>query len=170
MCSSDLSRPATEPLPAAGQADLAGQARTSSPALSPTLEFDAVPAEDVDTLGDGAAVELAADLEPVAAAAGTSVATLRQPVRTPAPQPSGPPVMSPVRVPAREWGGAKPPNPGFVGPHTPTDVKIVVGLLAVVIIVAAIMVGMLTKSPLIAAILAVVGLLAGGTVFWASRA
>jgi hypothetical protein len=113
---------------------------------------------------------LAADLEPVAAAAGgTSVATRRQPVRTPAPQPSGPPVMSPVRVPAREWGGAKPPNPGFVGPHTPTDVKIVVGLLAVVIIVAAIMVGMLTKSPLIAVILAVVGLLAGGTVVWASR-
>ena len=171
-----VSRPATEPLPVAGQADLAGQARASSPAPNPTLELDAVSAEDDAVLGDDtvlrddAAVERAADLEPVAAAAGTSVATWRQPPRTPAPQPSGPPVMSPVRVPAREWGGAKPPNPGFVGPHTPTDVKIVVGLLAVVIIVAAIMVGMLTKSPLIAAILAVVGLLAGGTVFWASRA
>ena len=79
-------------------------------------------------------------------------------------------MISPVCVPARDWGGAKAPNPGFVGPHTPTDVKIVVGLLAIVIIIAAIMVGMLTKSALIALILAAVGLLASGTVIWASRA
>ena len=163
--------PSPLPLPGAGQADLAGQARAGGPAPNPTLELEAVPAEDDAVLGDGAVVERTAELEPAAATAGgTSLATWRQPLRTPAPQPSGPPVMSPVSVPAREWGGAKPPNPGFVGPHTPTDVKIVVGLLALVIIVAAIMVGMLTKSPLIAVILGVVGLLAGGTVFWASRA
>ena len=149
-----------------------GPAPASTPAPNPTLELEAVPDDDtVLELEADAVTEPEADLEPVGAAAGaTSVVTRRQPARTPAPQPSGPPVISPVRVPAREWGGAKAPNPGFVGPHTPTDVKIVVGLLAIVIIVAAIMVGMLTKSALIALILAVVGLLAGGTVIWASRA
>ena len=149
-----------------------GPAPASTPAPNPTLELEAVPDDDtVLELEADAVTEPEADLEPVGATAGaTSAVTRRQPARAPAPQPSGPPVISPVRVPAREWGGAKAPNPGFVGPHTPTDVKIVVGLLAIVIIVAAIMVGMLTKSALIALILAVVGLLAGGTVIWASRA
>jgi len=159
-------RPAAEPSPLP----------IPGPVSNPTLELDAVPDGDAVlegevVLDDDVVPEPDPDLEPVAAGAGaTSVATRRQPVLTQAPQPSGPPVISPVRVPAREWGGAKPPNPGFVGPHTPTDVKIVVGLLAIVIIIAAVMVGVLTNSALIALILAVVGLLAGGAVVWASRA
>jgi hypothetical protein len=97
--------------------------------------------------------------EPVAAlASGSSLATRRQPVLTPAPQPSGPRVMSPVRVPSREWG-AKPTNPGYVGPKTPTDVKIVVGALIVAIVVAAVIIGVLSSSLLIAVIIAVVALL-----------
>ncbi len=159
-------RPAAEPSPL----PVPGPVPASTPALNPTLELEAVPDDDTVLAADPV-TEPEADLEPVGAAAGaSSVVTRRQPVRIPAPQPSGPPVISPVRVPARDWGGAKAPNPGFVGPHTPTDVKIVVGLLAIVIIIAAIMVGMLTKSALIALILAAVGLLASGTVIWASRA
>ena len=159
--------PAAEPspLPLPGP----GPGPASTPALDPTLELEALPDDAV--LEADAVTEPEADLAPVGATAGaTSVVTWRQAVRTPAPQPSGPPVISPVSVPPREWGGAKAPNPSFVGPHTPTDVKIVVGLLAIVIIAAAVMVGLLTKSALIALILAVVGLLAGGTVIWASRA
>ena len=158
-----VSRPATEPLP------VLAVAPASTPEPHPTLELEAVPDDDAVLEADVVA-ESAAELEPVAAAGMTTVVARRQAVRTPAPQPSGPPVISPVRVPAREWGGAKAPNPGFVGPHMPTDVKIVVGLLAIVIVVAATLVGMLTKSPLIAVILGVAGLLAGGTVVWASRA
>ena len=96
--------------------------------------------------------------EPVPAAApGTSLATRRQPVLTPAPQPSGPRVVSPVRVPSRDWG-AKPTNPSYVGPKTPTDVKIVIGAIVVAIIFAAAIVGMLSSSLLIAVIVAVVAL------------
>jgi hypothetical protein len=162
-------RPATEP-----PLQVPGPALT--PAANPTLELDAVPDDDAVLEGEvvpegDVAPEPDIELEPVGAGAGaTALVTRRPPVLTPAPQPSGPPVISPVRVPAREWGGAKAPNPGFVGPHTPTDVKIVVGLLAIVIVIAAVMVGVLTNSALVALILAIVGLLAGGAVIWASRA
>ncbi len=77
---------------------------------------------------------------------------------TPAPQPAGPRVISPVRVPSREWG-VKPANPSYVGPKTPTDVKIVVVALVIAIIVAAIIIGVLASSLLIAVIVAVVALL-----------
>src|SRR6185437_12355592 len=95
--------------------------------------------------------------EPVAAAPGTSLAPRRQPVLTPAPQPAGPRAISPVRVPSRELG-IKAANPSYVGPKTPTDVKIVVLALVIAIIVAAVIIGMLSNSPLIAVIVAVVGL------------
>ncbi len=79
--------------------------------------------------------------EPATAAApGTSLAPRRQPVLTPAPQPTGPRAISPVPVPSQEWG-VKPRNPSYVGPKTPTDVKIVVGALVVAAIVAAIIIG-----------------------------
>jgi hypothetical protein len=93
-----------------------------------------------------------------AAAPGTSVATWRPPVLTPAPQPSGPRVISPVRIPSQEWG-VKPVNPNYVGPKVPTDVKIVVVALILAIIVAAIIIGILSSSMLIALIVAVVALL-----------
>ena len=54
-------------------------------------------------------------------------------------------MISPVRVPSREWG-VKPANPSYVGPKTPTDVKIVVGALVIAIVVAAIIIGMLASS------------------------
>jgi hypothetical protein len=92
------------------------------------------------------------------AALGTSLATKRQPVLTPPPQPAGPRVISPVPVPSRELG-VKLANPGYVGPRTPTDVKIVIVALVVAIIVAAIIIGMLASSLLIAVIVAVVALL-----------
>jgi len=103
--------------------------------------------------------EASPEPEPVAAAApGTSVATRRPPVLTPAPQPSGPRVISPVRIPSQEWG-IKPANPNYVGPKVPTDVKIVVMALILAIIVAAIIIGILSSSMLIALIVAVVALL-----------
>jgi len=102
--------------------------------------------------------EASPEPEPVAAAApGTSVATRRPPVLTPAPQPSGPRVISPVRIPSQEWG-IKPANPNYVGPKVPTDVKIVVMALILAIIVAAIIIGILSSSMLIALIVAVVAL------------
>jgi hypothetical protein len=116
----------------------------------------------------GAALEREAgpEPEPVAAATpgtslatpGASVAMRRQPVLTPPPQPTGPRVISPVRVPSREMG-VKPANPAYVGPKTPTDVKIVVLALVVAVIVAAIIVGVLSSSLLVAVIVAVVALL-----------
>ena len=67
-------------------------------------------------------------------------------------------MISPVPVPSRELG-VKPANPGYVGPRTPTDVKIVVVALVIAVVVAAIIVGVLASSPLIAVIVAVVALL-----------
>jgi hypothetical protein len=98
----------------------------------------------------------------------TSLATRRQPVLTPAPEPSGPREMSPVLKPEREWG-AKEHNPSYVGPETPTDVKIVVGLLCLVVIIAAIMIGMLVHYALAAVIVGVVGLLVICAFLWFSR-
>jgi hypothetical protein len=92
-----------------------------------------------------------------AAAPGTSVATRRLPVLTPAPQPSGPRVISPVRKPVTEWG-VKPANPNYVGPKVPTDVKIVVVALIIAIIVAAIIIGVLSSSMIVAVIVAVIAL------------
>jgi hypothetical protein len=95
--------------------------------------------------------------EPVTAAPGTALTPRRQPVLTPAPQPTGI-VISPIGVPAREWG-VKPANLADVGPKTPTDVKIVVGALFVVAIVAAIIIGALVSNALVAVIAAVIGFL-----------
>ena len=129
----------------------------------PTRELPALPAAAPEPRADpapeaGPAPEPVPEPEPVAAAApGSSLAPRRQPVLTPAPQPAGPRVISPVRVPPRELG-TKPANPSYVGPKTPTDVKIVVLALVIAIIVAAVIIGMLSNSPLIAVIVAVVGL------------
>jgi hypothetical protein len=91
------------------------------------------------------------------AAAGASLATRRQSQLTPPPQPAGPRVISPVRVTTRELG-TRPVNPGYVGPRTPTDVKIVVMALVIAVIVAAVIIGVLSSSVLIAVIVAVVAL------------
>ena len=56
-----------------------------------------------------------------------------------------------------------------MGPETPTDVKIVVGLLCLVIIIAAIMIGMLVSDLLAAVIVGVVGLLVICAFLWFSR-
>jgi len=145
---------------------LPGSVRSFIPVSRPAPEATAVPPRELGPV-PGTAPQPGADLEkearpvpePVAAAApGTSVATRRQPVLTPPPRPTGPRVISPVGVPTRELG-VKPVNPGYVGPKTPTDVKIVVLLLVIAIIVAAIIIGELSSSLLVAVIVAVVALL-----------
>ena len=109
---------------------------------------------------------LDSDLEPEPVT-GT-VVTTRPPTLTPAPEPAGSRVISPIRVPSAEWG-AKPINPGNVGPRTPTDVKIVVGALIVVSCAVAAIIGVLLSSAMIAVIVAVVGFLAITTFVAVSR-
>ena len=107
--------------------------------------------------------------EPATAAAqGAALATRRQPVLTPAPQPSAQRVVSPIRVPSREWG-VKASSPSYVGPKTPTDVKIVVGALIVVAMAAAIIIGLLLSNAMIAVIVGVIGLLGIFLFIWMSR-
>jgi hypothetical protein len=103
-----------------------------------------------------------------AGALGASLAPRRQPALTPAPAPAGPRVISPVRVPSREWG-VKAANPSYVGPKTPTDVKIVVLALVIAIVVAAVIIGILSNSLLVAVVVAVVGLMAALGVIVFSR-
>jgi hypothetical protein len=132
----------------------AGAAAGSAPA-------DTTPSAPAGTLpepGEDLEPEASPEPEPVVVAApGTSVATRRPPVLTPAPQPTGPRVISPVHKPVKEWG-VKTANPDYVGPKTPTDVKIVVVALIIAIIVAAIIIGILSSSMLIAVIVAVIAL------------
>jgi hypothetical protein len=111
--------------------------------------------------------------EPVEAAPadpgpGTAVATRRQAALTPAPRPSAPALISPMRVPTDEWR-ARRPSPGYVGPETPTDVKIVVGGLIVAFIIVAVIIGMLVSNALIAVIAGVVFMLAVLGFVWMSR-
>ena len=134
------------------QADTATGSVPAGPASSAPVVSEPEPEVNLEP-------EASPEPEPVAAAApGTSVATRRLPVLTPAPQPSGPRVISPVRIPSQEWG-IKPANPNYVGPKVPTDVKIVVVALIIAIIVAAIIIGILSSSMLIALIVAVVALM-----------
>lgn len=143
-----------------------GSARSFIPVPRPAPESPPIPVRELGPVPDDAPEpdadldrEASPEAEPVPAATpGTSVATRRQPALTPAPQPSGPRVVSPVRVPSREWG-VKPTNPSYVGPKTPTDVKIVIGALVVAIIIAAVIIGLISSSVLIAVIVAVVALL-----------
>jgi hypothetical protein len=102
------------------------------------------------------------------AGTGTAVATRRRAALTPAPQPAGPRVMSPVRVPTDEWR-ARRPSPGYVGPETPTDVKIVVGGLIIAFIIVAVIIGMLVSNALIAVIAGVVFMLVILGFVWMSR-
>ena len=143
-----------------------GSARSFIPVPRPAPEAPPVPTRELGPV-PGIVAEPDTELEPEpstepepvpAAVPGTTLATWRQPVLTPAPQPSGPRVVSPVPVPSREWG-VKPVNPGYVGPRTPTDVKIVIGALVVAIIFAAAIIGLLSSSMLIAVVVAVVALL-----------
>jgi hypothetical protein len=149
---------------------LPGSVRSFIPVPRPVPEATAVPPRELGPV-PVAPREPDADLEreapaapepepePVTAAApGTSLATRRQPVLTPPPQPTGPRVISPVGVPSREMG-VKAANPGSVGPKTPADVKIVVVALVIAIVVAAIIIGELASSLLVAAVVAVVALL-----------
>ena len=122
------------------------------------------PAEPED---DAARAAAALESEPVAAAARTTVVT--RPTRTPAPQPTGPRVISPVRVPAREWGGAKMSAPHHVESHWPTDIKIVVGLLILTGLVAAVIVAILVSNALIGVVVALVLLLGLFGFLWMSR-
>jgi hypothetical protein len=116
---------------------------TASPEQAPVLE-DAPALED----------------EPVPAgpvqAAGAGGAPWPGPPRlTPPPEPAGPRVQSPTRVPRQELG-RQGVNPYPVGPKTPTDVKIVVGLAFIAMVIVAIIIGVLFKSAVIALILALI--------------
>ena len=105
---------------------------------------------------------------PPAAALDTVLTTRRQPVLTPAPRPTQHREMSPVRKPEREWA-VMDANPSYIGPETPTDVKIVVGLICLVIVGGAIMIGTLLSETLAAVIVGVVGLLVIAAFLWFSR-
>jgi hypothetical protein len=140
--------------------------------VEPDLDDDArFDDDDFDDMELGARPGL--DAEPanqplVPAVPATALATRRQPVLTPAPVPSGPREVSPVLKPEREWG-IKEHNPGYVGPEIPTDVKIVVGLLCVVVVAAAVMIGMLVSNALAAVIVGVAGFLVICAFLWFSR-
>lgn len=143
------------------------------PGLEPGLQPDFEPGFELEA-DHGGEDEPGPDLAPgpdavpgTTAVPGTVLATRRQAALTPAPRPAGPRAMSPVRLPARDWG-RKEASPGYVQPETPTDVKIVVGALMVVTIVAAIMVGLLVSSAIAAAIAAVLGVLAIVVFRWLS--
>ena len=148
-----------------------GSARSFIPVARPATEAPLAPARELGPV-PGTGREPDADLErapepATAAAPGTSLVP-RQPVLSPAPQPTGPRAISPVPVPAQEWG-VKPAYPSYVGPKTPTDVKIVVGALVVTAIVAATIIGVLVSNALVAVIVAVVSLLAICVFLWMSR-
>jgi hypothetical protein len=136
----------------------------ADPGLDPDMELDADAELDDDTELDApSATEPLAPAVPV-----TTLATRRLPVLTPAPRPTGRREVSPVRKPEREWG-VKEPNPSYVGPEIPTEAKIIVGLLCVVVIAAAIMIGMLVSDALAAVIVGVVGFLVICAFLWFSR-
>lgn len=109
--------------------------------------------------------------EPVPAGAGSPATegTRRQPALTPPPQPAGQRVVSPVGVPSRDWGSVKRTARDLPGPRTPTDVKVVVGALIAVAIVAAGIIGLLVSNVLVAVILGMVGLIAVAVFLWWSR-
>lgn len=121
--------------------------------------------DDELALDDDFAVDDEPDLDDEPA---TALATRRQPMLTPAPQPSGPRAISPVRVPEREWG-ARPHHPGHEGPEMPTEVKIIVGLVCAVIVAAAVMIGMLASNALVAVAVGVVGFLVVAAFLWFAR-
>ena len=128
------------------------------PAAPPTKPLPGLPLAD-EPMDD--------PLPGAAAGTGTALAT-RRATLTPAPQPAGPRVISPIPVPSREWG-VKPHSPGYVGPRTPTDVKIVYGGLIIVPVIAAGIIGILVSSAIVAVVAAVVFLLAVLGVIWISR-
>jgi len=148
--------PPTEPIPAADDA-----ADLDDLNLDDLDDLDDLNLDDLDP-GDGGQA-------PVQDAPGTAVATRRQAALSPAPRRPGPPAISPVRVPAREWGSNKEENPGYVGPETPLDVKLVVGGLIVAFLVIAVIIGMLVSNALIAVIVGVVFLLVVFGFVWMSR-
>jgi hypothetical protein len=134
------------------------------PGFDDDPELDVGPELDIDPEPDGPwASEPLVPAVPV-----TALATRRQPVLTPAPVPSGPREVSPVLKPEREWA-VREQHPGYVGPETPTDVKIVVGALCLVVIAASIMIGMLVSDALAAVIVGVVGFLVICAFLWFSR-
>jgi len=149
-----VSRPADDSLPAA------------VPELDDDLAFEPLLTLD-EVTGDGDEPDADEQAHEPVAATATAVAT-RRPVLTPAPQPTGPRVVSPVRVPSKEWG-MKGAHPSYVGPETPTDVKLVVAALIVVALIAAVIVGVIVANAIAAIIIAVVALLGLAGFLWMSR-
>jgi len=149
-----VSRPADDSLP------VSGPEMDEDLALGPVLELNEV-------TGPGDEPDADEQVHESTAATATAVAT-RRPVLTPAPQPAGPRVVSPVPVPSNQWG-IKAENPSYVGPETPTDVKLVVAALILVAIVAAIIVGVIVANAIAAIIIAVVALLGLAGFLWMSR-
>ena len=69
---------------------------------------------------------------------------------------------------ARGWA-ARPAGAASPGPELPADVQLVVGALAIVVVAAAIIIGVLVHSVIVAVIIAVIGLLAITSTVWMSR-
>jgi hypothetical protein len=93
----------------------------------------------------------------------------------PLPGDGGPAAAAPARrvrrsavVPVRRWR-ARPASPDAPGPETPADVKLVVGALIAVTVAAAIIIGVLVHSVIVAVAIAVVGTLAISGTVWTSR-
>lgn len=150
------------------------QLQSVAPAVAPEPAPDLAALPEEETLDRDAEPDFqpAASVapEPVTAAAPAPAAAPRHPVLTPAPQPTGPRVISPVAVPSAEWGGSKRSAPGgYVGAETPADVKIVVGALIAAAVAAAILVGVLLSNVLAAVIAALVLLLGLSGFLWMSR-
>jgi hypothetical protein len=79
-------------------------------------------------------------------------------------------VTSRVRVTPRARGwAARPADAAASGPELPADVQLVVGALAIVVVAAAIIIGVLVHSVIVAVIIAVIGLLAITSSVWMSR-
>ncbi|HEY6494877.1 MAG TPA: hypothetical protein VIZ43_16510 [Trebonia sp.] len=131
----------------------AGPPPAPGPALSPEAAFEPepLPVPDADPAGPAPG-----DVPPGAPPSG---------------QPGGR-MPSGIRVPpmVRRWAG-RPAAAGAAaqGRGTPADVQFVVIALSVVIVVAAIIIGVLVHSALVGLIIAVVGLLAVFSTTWMSR-
>ena len=80
-------------------------------------------------------------------------------------------VTSRVRVPrTRAWAPAPGgPGPGYPGRETPADVQVVVIALALAVVAASVIIGVLVSNAIVGLVIAVLGLLALSSTVWVSR-
>ena len=135
-----------------------------APEAAPVLA-DPGPTDPGPPLVAGAPLAPEPELVDIAAGEG-----LRRDVPTAPPRRARPGMSTRVRVPSRVrvWG-PRPASGVRSGPETPADVQFVVVALAIVMIAAAIIIGFLVHSVVVAVIIAAVGLLAVFSTVWFAR-